>query len=72
MFSSCHTTIQSLTTCSKKVTDMILYAVSKEMAKALLSVPSEEVSNSSLMIPQPKKRITKHPKKLLTLSSLGQ
>ncbi len=67
MFTPCHTTIQSLTTCSKKVTDMILYAVSKEMAKQLLSTPSEEHQNNALKISKQKKRLIKSSSKMWTV-----
>lgn len=67
MFTPCHTTIQSLTTCSKKVTDMILYAVSKEMAKQLLSTPSEKHQNDALGVSQQKKRTKKRTRKVFAV-----
>jgi len=49
-----HTSSQSLTNCSKKVTDMILYVVSKEMAQQMLSTTSEVDRNYYLEISQQK------------------
>ena len=67
MLTPCYTTIQSLTTCSKKVTDMILYAVSKEMAKKLLSTPPEEYQKNALANSHTQKQLTKRNKKMLAL-----
>jgi hypothetical protein len=67
MLTPSHTTVQSLTNCSKKVTDMILYVVSKEMAKQLLSTVSEADHNRSVGISQQKKVRTKCNRKMSIL-----
>ncbi|MBW0160308.1 MAG: hypothetical protein HYI21_09300 [Sediminibacterium sp. Gen4] len=59
-----HTSSQSLTNCSKKVTDMILYVVSKEMAQQMLSTTSEVDRNYYLEISQHKKVRTKRNRKM--------
>jgi hypothetical protein len=59
-----HRSIQSLTNCSKKVTDMILYVVSKEMAQQMLSTTSEADRNYYLEISQQKKVRTKRNRKM--------
>lgn len=59
-----HTSSQSLTNCSKKVTDMILYVVSKEMAQQMLSTTSEVDRNYYLEISQQKKVRTKRNRKM--------
>lgn len=55
MFTTNHTTVQSLTNCSKKVRDMILYVVSKKMAQQLLSATPESDQHYSVEISQQKK-----------------
>lgn len=65
MISPCNTTIQSMPTYSKKVTDMILYAVAREMATKLLSVPTDENQKASVSMNRRKKMKTTKRKKML-------
>lgn len=64
MFTPSHTSVQSLPNCSKKVRDMILYVVSKNMAQQLLSTTTESDQHYSLEISQQKKVSTKHSRKM--------
>jgi hypothetical protein len=52
-------------TYSKKVTDMILYAVAREMATKLLSVPTDENQKASVSMNRRKKMKTTKRKKML-------
>jgi hypothetical protein len=64
MFTPSHTSVQSLPNCSKKVRDMILYVVSKNMAQQLLSTTTESDQHYSLAISQQKKVSTKRNRKM--------
>jgi len=65
MISPCNTTIQSMPTYSKKVTDMILYAVAREMATKLLSAQTDENQKASALMNRRKKMQTTKGKKML-------
>lgn len=67
MFTPSHTPLQSLTNCSKKVADMILYVVSKKMAKQLLSTTSDANHNHSLEISLQKNASAKCNRKMSIL-----
>lgn len=65
MISTYNTTIQSMPTYSKKVTDMILYAVAREMAKKLISEDSNKNQGASELTSSRKKEQTTKRKKML-------
>lgn len=65
MITPYNTTIQTLPAYSKKVTDMILYAVAREIAKKLLSAGVDENQKASVLISGRKKVLTNKRKKML-------
>lgn len=64
MLTTDNTSVQSLPNCSKKVRDMILYVVSKNMTQQLLSTTTESDQHYSLEISQQKKVSTKRNRKM--------
>ncbi|BFG71011.1 hypothetical protein KACHI17_18920 [Sediminibacterium sp. KACHI17] len=67
MVSSSDTIMQSIPGCSKKVSDMILYAVAREMATRLLSDQPEENPKHTNTIVKRKKVIGNRHKKMLAV-----
>lgn len=65
MISLCNTTVQTIPTYSKKVTDMILYAVAKEIAKKLLSSEADEYQKAGILMNRRKNARTTKRKKML-------
>ena len=66
MISLCNTTVQTMPTYSKKVTDMILYAVAKEIAKKLLSSEADEYQKAGILMNRRKNARTNKRKKMLS------
>jgi hypothetical protein len=60
-----NTTIQTMPIFSKKVTDMILYAVAREMAKKILAAQEDKKQNDSVLINKRKKAVITKRKKIL-------
>lgn len=71
MISLCNTTVQTMPTYSKKVTDMILYAVAKEIAKKLLSSEADEYQKAGILMNRRKNARTTKRKKMLPAKSVS-